>query len=394
MNCDKISKMKIGIEAQRLFRPHKHGMDIVALELIRALQIIDTQNEYFIFVKPDEDRSCLFETPNFHIVEVSGFNYIFWEQIMLPIYVQKYGIEVLHCTSNTAPLFLSVPLLLTLHDVIFMEKMMEKNTSSNYQKFGNIYRKWLVPKIIRKCEKIVTISEVEKLNIIKTLGLSNDSITVVHNGVSGRFGVKASNEMIAQLRSQWNLDADFFLFLGNVEPRKNVFNTVSAFALFAEKNAQVKLVITGLNSSFIEDILLKIGKGGLLNRFVITGFVSEKVLHTLYSEAKVFLYPSLREGFGLPILEAMAFGIPVVTSNISSMPEVAGEAAFLVNPFSVEEIMLGMKTAYENESLRKIKIDLGYSRLKMFTWQNTAEQMINLYAKKSTTIKESSQSIF
>ena len=386
--------MKIGIEAQRLFRPHKHGMDIFALELIRALQVIDTQNDYYIFVKPDEDRGCLVETNNFHVIEVSGINYVFWEQIMLPIYAQKFGIEVLHCTSNTAPLFLSIPLLLTLHDVIFMEKSTEKNTSSNYQKFGNLYRKWIVPKIVQKCQKIITISEVEKVNILQTLKIEKDDITVIHNGVSRRFGEKVGDELIDEVRKKWNLKDDFFLFLGNVEPRKNVFNTVSAFALFAEKNTEVKLVITGLDSSFIEDILFKIGKKELLNRFIMVGFVPEKVLHTLYAQAKVFLYPSLREGFGLPILEAMAFGTPVVTSNISSMPEVAGTAAFLVNPFSIEEIALGMKEAYENDNLRQEKTDLGYTRISMFTWQKTAEQMLILYLKNSTTFKEQGHTVF
>ncbi|MBC7407242.1 MAG: glycosyltransferase family 4 protein [Arcicella sp.] len=385
--------MKIGIEAQRLFRSHKHGMDIVVLELIRALQIVDTQNEYFIFVKPDEDRSCLLETPNFHVIEILGFNYIFWEQIMLPIYIKKYGIEILHCTSNTAPLFLSIPLILTLHDVIFMEKSIGKNTSSNYQKFGNLYRKWLVPRLVQKCKKIVTISEVEKVNIIKTLSLKEEAVIVIHNGVSRRFGVMMSNELIAEVRKQWNLTNDFFLLLGNVEPRKNVFNTVMAFASFAEKNAKLKLVITGLDLAFIKDILLKIGKEKLLSQFVITGFVSEKVLYTLYSEAKVFLYPSLREGFGLPILEAMAFGTPVVTSTISSMPEVAGEAAFLVNPFSVEEITFGMKSAYENYNLRQEKIALGYSRISLFTWQKTAEKMLCLYLKISATFDLQNQPV-
>ena len=386
--------MKIGIEAQRLFRPHKHGMDIVALELIRSLQIIDTHNEYFIFVRPDDDRNCLNETANFHIIEVLGLNYIFWEQIMLPIYAQKCGVEILHCTSNTAPLFLSIPLILSLHDVIFMEKSTEKNTSSNYQKFGNRYRKWLVPKIIQKCEKIITGSEVEKVNIIKTLGLEHDNVVVIHNGVSSRFGKQMSDDLTHEIREKWNLKDDFFLLLGNVEPRKNVFNTVSAFVLFAEKNTQVKLVITGLNSSFIEAILIKIGKKELLSRFVITGFVSEEVLHTLYAEANVFLYPSLREGFGLPILEAMAFGTPVVTSNISSMPEVAGEAAFLVNPFSVEEISLGMQSAYKNDNLCQEKIKLGYLRTGMFTWQKTAEQTLKLYLKNSITIEVPNQSNF
>jgi glycosyltransferase involved in cell wall biosynthesis len=373
--------MKIGIEVQRIFRPHKHGMDIVALELIRALQVIDSQNEYFIFVKADEDRTCLTETKNFHIIEVPGGNYVFWEQIMLPIYARKYRVDLLHCTSNTAPMVLSIPFVLTLHDVIFMEQTAGKNTSSNYQKFGNLYRKWLVPKIVGKCKSIVTISAVEKANIIKVLGLPTDAVTVVHNGVGGRFGTKPSEEILQQVRRDLGLTDDFFLFLGNVEPRKNVNNTVKAFVAFAENNKKIKLVITGIKASFVEEILSEIGKQSMLNRFVVAGFVAENVLLALYPQAKLFLYPSLREGFGLPILEAMAFGTPVLTSNISAMPEVAGDAAFLVNPYSVEEIAVGMKIAYENETLRKEKIALGYLRPNMFTWQNTAEKMLNIYQK-------------
>ncbi len=371
--------MKIGIEAQRLFRPHKHGMDIVALELIRALQIIDKKNEYYIFVKPDEDRACLNATPNFHIIEIPSVNYVVWEQLLLPFYAKKYGLDILHCTSNTAPLLLSIPLILTLHDVIFMEKTTGENTSTNYQKYGNMYRKWLVPKIVKKCKNIITISEVEKANIIQTLGLKNESVTVIHNGVSQRFGKKPSPDVMEKIKINLGLSGDYFLFLGNVEPRKNVKNTVKAFVAFAEQNPTVKLVITGLKSSFIEHILLEINKKDLLNRFVLTGFVDETTLLTLYAEAKVFLYPSLREGFGLPILEAMAFGIPVVTSNISAMPEVAGDAAFMVNPYSVEEITEGITTAYQNNSLRKTKIALGFERPNLFTWQNTATKVLDIY---------------
>lgn len=371
--------MKIGIEAQRLFRPHKHGMDIVALELIRALQSIDTEDEYFIFVKPDEDSNCLKETPNFHIIEVPSANYVWWEQVLLPIYAKKYGVDLLHCTSNTAPLFLTIPLILTLHDVIFMEKSVGKNTSSNYQKFGNLYRKWIVPKIVSKCKKIVTISEVEKKNIITILKLESSVVTVVHNGVSGRFGLKPSDETIKAVKANWQIPEDFFLFLGNVEPRKNVNNTIKAFVAFAEKNTNVTLIITGLAASFIENILSEINKTAYLKRIIITGFVPENVLLTLYSEAKVFLYPSLREGFGLPILEAMAFGTPVVTSNISAMPEVAGDAAFYVNPYSVAEITQGMTIAYENKPLREQKIAMGITRPKVFTWQKTAQKMLHIY---------------
>ena len=113
--------MKIGIEAQRIFRKKKHGMDMVALELIKNLQIIDHKNEYFIFVKPDEDSSVLKETPNFRIIELSGGSYPTWEQIALPKAVKKYGCDVLHCTSNTGPFFTNIPLITILHDIIYME---------------------------------------------------------------------------------------------------------------------------------------------------------------------------------------------------------------------------------------------------------------------------------
>lgn len=371
--------MRIGIEAQRIFRPHKHGMDIVALELIRALQLIDQINEYYIFIKSDEDSECLKETANFHIVKMPRVNYVVWEQILLPLYAKMYKLDILHCTSNTAPFVLSMPLILTLHDVIFMEKSKGENTSSNYQKYGNIYRKWLVPLIVKKCRNIITISETEKANIIKSLGLKDEALTVVHNGVSKRFGITPNLEIVKKIRMSLGITDDYFLFLGNVEPRKNVKNTVKAFAQFAEKVSEVKLVITGLKESFIENILGEINKKELLGRFVLTGFVDDLTLLGLYSQAKVFLYPSLREGFGLPILEAMAFGIPVVTSNISAMPEVAGGAAFMVNPYSVEEIKEGLIAAYSDKKLRDEKIDLGYQRPSAFTWEMTARKVLGIY---------------
>ena len=133
--------MRIGIEAQRLFRKKKHGMDMVALELIRSLQRTDTRNEYFIFIRADKDRQVLTESPNFHIVEIPGGPYPWWEQVLLPRAVKKYKCEILHCTGNTAPLFSPVPLILTLHDIIFLETSLRGimfGEGSNYQRFGNI----------------------------------------------------------------------------------------------------------------------------------------------------------------------------------------------------------------------------------------------------------------
>ena len=134
--------MRIGIEGQRLFRLKKHGMDMVALELIRNLQNIDKKNEYIVFVKPDEDESCLIETPNFKIVKLEGGAYPYWEQISLPAAAKKYGCELLHCTSNTAPVHCSIPLVITLHDIIYLESWsLFRNGFTMYQRFGNLYRR-------------------------------------------------------------------------------------------------------------------------------------------------------------------------------------------------------------------------------------------------------------
>ena len=151
--------MKIAIEAQRIFRPNKHGMDFVALEAIRQLQKIDRENEYFIFVAPGPDR-CLEESDNLRIVEVKCPTYPLWEQVALPAALRKVKPDLLHCTSNTAPIRCSVPLILTLHDIIFLEKRQDTNKST-YQNLGRVYRRFVVPRILPKCEKIITVSQFE-----------------------------------------------------------------------------------------------------------------------------------------------------------------------------------------------------------------------------------------
>ena len=157
--------MKIGIEGQRLFRQKKHGMDMVALELIRNLQAIDKKNDYVIFVKNDVDH-CLKSTPNFNIVEVASAPYPIWEQINLPAAAKKAHCDLLHCTSNTAPVFTSMPLIVTLHDIIYMESLsVLKKGFTSYQKFGNMYRRYVVPQVVRKSARIITVSEFEKKRI-------------------------------------------------------------------------------------------------------------------------------------------------------------------------------------------------------------------------------------
>ena len=177
--------MKIAIEAQRIFRTNKHGMDFVALETIRELQKTDQENEYFIFVSPGKDR-CLKDSDNLHIVELSCPTYPLWEQIALPKAVKRLMPDLLHCTSNTAPLHCPVPLILTLHDIIYLEKR-QSTSKSWYQEMGWYYRRMIVPRILPHCSKIITVSQFERQRIREALHLPDEQLVTVYNGYSPHF---------------------------------------------------------------------------------------------------------------------------------------------------------------------------------------------------------------
>lgn len=371
--------MRIGIEAQRLFRPHKHGMDVVALELIRAIQRTDTQNEYFIFVKPDTDHKCLQDTDNVKIVEIPGSNYALWEQLQLPRFAHKYKLDVLHCTANTAPFFCDVPLVLTLHDVIFMEKKERKSSSSAYQRYGNMYRSWIVPHVTKKATQVVTVSNYEKGQITAQLPLREDKISVVYNGLSTYFRRPSTPAQEALVKQRYHLPAQFLFFLGNTDPRKNLTNVLEAFSKLAEKEENIELVIGSLSEQNIENELIKLNLLHLRRRIRCIGYVPDFLLPIIYKQAEVFLYPSLHEGFGLPILEAMSCGTPVVTSTSTAMPEVAGDAAFLVNPYDVNDILRGLEEALTHNTLRSSKVTAGLQRVNQFSWDTSARQMQEIY---------------
>ena len=242
--------MKIGIEGQRLFRKKKHGMDMVALELIRNLQLIDTENEYFIFVKPDEDNTVLKETPNFKIIQLDGGSYPMWEQIALPKAAKKYGCEILHCTSNTAPIFTDIPLITILHDIIYMESSYYKiltGSATPYQKFGNAYRKLIVPWVVKKSDKIVTVSHFEKNRIGEFFGMKNDKrLTAIYNGVSNHFKRVTDESELKRVKEKYHLPDHFFFFLGNTDPKKNTIGTLKAFSDFLKQSKSDKNAITDI----------------------------------------------------------------------------------------------------------------------------------------------------
>lgn len=376
--------MKIGIEGQRLFRKKKHGMDMVALELIRNLQLIDTENEYFIFVKPDEDNTVLKETPNFKIIQLDGGSYPMWEQIALPKAAKKYGCEILHCTSNTAPIFNDITLITILHDIIYMESSYSKiltGSATPYQKFGNAYRKLIVPWVVKKSDKIVTVSHFEKNRIGEFFGMKDDKrLTAIYNGVSTHFKPITDESELKRVKEKYHLPDHFFFFLGNTDPKKNTIGTLRAFSDFLKQSkSDYKLVMLDYDLNELEKLLIEIGDKDLIKKIVLTGYVVNTDLPAIYSLCTIFLYPSLRESFGIPMLEAMGCGVPVITSNTSSMPEVAGDAAHIINPYNPEEITQAIIKILGDAEYYETLCKKGIERNKLFSWKNMAEQVLVLY---------------
>ena len=326
--------MRIGIEAQRIFRTNKHGMDYVVLEEIKELQKSDVRNEYFVFVAPGEDR-CLKDSKNVHIIEIGSNFYPLWEQFSLPRAVNQLNLDLLHCTSNTAPIRCKVPLILTLHDIIFLEPR-DKSNKSFYQDMGWRYRRFVVPRILKKCKRIITVSDFEFNNIITKLQIPEEKMVMIYNGYNKWFRPVEDTELIYQ---QYIEEPGYFFFLGNTDPKKNTERTLIAYSKYLEmSDVKRKLLMADLDRGYLDEIIDRNDIGNIRDHIVMPGYIKNADLPYIYNNAFAFLYTSLRESFGIPLLEAMACGTPVITSNTSSMPEIGGSEVIMVNPLNVSEI--------------------------------------------------------
>lgn len=360
---------------------------MMAIEMIKNLQKLDHVNDYFIFVNPDKDQSPIESSPNFTIVTLRSSPYPIWEQFLLPKAVKKYKLDLLHCTSNTAPLNLDVPLILTLHDIIYLEKL-DFKSGNWYQSLGNLYRRWSVPHIVKKTAKIITVSKSEEKRIKNYFHLNPNKIEVVYNGIGNHFkpqdNITANTERMLQ-----KLPKKYALFLGNTDPKKNLKGFLQALKILQDQNKlSIDIVITDLSEEELGSILKLLKAENIREKIYLTGYVPNTCLPAYYNNALFFLYTSLRESFGLPILEAMACGCPVITSSTSSMPEIAGDAAVLVDPYNCEAMSKAIDNLINNQKLREIMKVKGLERLPLFSYQARVKRILNIYQEVYREIHE------
>ena len=380
-----MSSKIIYIEAQRLFRKQKHGMDVVALEIIQHLKNIGNGNSITVIVKQDEDI-CLRSSSNKTVKILQSAFYPFWEQWILPRFIQKNPGVFLHCTGNTAPLWGKIPLVETIHDLIFLEKnnLFKNDAGSLYQRFGNLYRRIIVPIVAKRAKHIITVSAFQRQLIIKQLGVPPDKISVVYNGVDERFFNHADDARVKNVCEKYGIkNFPFIFFLANTDARKNTDGTLKAFLIFCKQypNFSHKLVLKGLSETQLQKKIIACKAEEISHRIHRIDYIHFDDMPILYQAADIFWFPSFSEGFGLPIIEAMASGTPLITSNTSVMPEIAGDGALYFDPLQPQQLAGLTASLLVNEHIKIDLINKGKLRAAKFTWPVAIDDLIQVYSK-------------
>jgi glycosyltransferase involved in cell wall biosynthesis len=284
-----------------------------------------------------------------------------WEQFVLPVAVGK---NLLWSPNNTGPISVRRQVC-TIHDLIPLDRPEWFSRS-----FVSWYR-WMLPALARSVQHLIAISEYTKSRVVDIFGVSAEKVTVVLNGVGQEFSPRPSPEVTAMRTKLGISDQPYLLYVGSLEPRKNLSRLLQAWARVCEACPDTQLIVTGLSmkgSRVFSEVQLEL----IPPRVFFTGYVSAEDLPSLYSGAEAFIYPSLYEGFGLPPAEAMACGTPVITSLGTSLPEVVGDDAVLVDPHNVDSIAAGILEVVRNESLRRQLSVRGLERVKRFSWESSA----------------------
>lgn len=355
-------------------------MDIVAQETVKRLQYLDKLNTYFLFCFDDQEGYHLQESENFRIIRIPRAPSPIVEQFLLPLLALRYRIDLFHSTGNTSPYFLPCKRLVTLHDIIYLEKNDHLKGGSLYQRIGKQYRRLIVPKIVRKADGLITVSQNEQQIILDRLPELQGRLTVVANAVSGHFMPKPAETTLSVSLKYKLPNQPFIFFLGNTDPKKNTVNVLKAYHRYILKYGHtLKLVIADISRANVHRLIEKHQLTEIKEHVYLTNYVRHEDMPDIYNRARLFLYPSLRESFGLPILEAMACETPVVTSGSHAMPETAGNASLLVNPEDPSSIAEAIHIVHTDEATRHRLIQLGKQRILDFNWNQSIQNLLKIY---------------
>lgn len=360
---------------------NEFGVGTYTRNIIRALARLDHENEFFL-LGPQEKVSEIGNLPeNFRAVSVPPPDTAkgYWQYHAV---IRRLGCDLVHIPHLFwVPHHLPCPYVVTVHDVL--EHMYRARNGSGLRRSLHFH---LTRRVLKNAARIFAVSRFTKIEVQKLFGIAPECIEVVYNAIDPRFLTGHASDAERQLLAErYQITYPFLLYAGRISPHKNLVRIIEAFsALKAELGKQdlypdLKLIIIGDELSKHPDLRRTVVRGGVQNDVRFLGFVPIEVLRIFYDAAKVFVFPSLYEGFGLPPLEAMAHGTPVLTSNTSSIPEVVGNAAVLVNPENLFEIMRALQRVLLDQPLRERLRHAGYEQVKKFSWDRSVAEVLTGY---------------
>lgn len=385
--------MRIAVDGRTIVSG-RSGIGMYAERIMKALLRIDQENEYFLFLT---ERNDSFVAENLKIVLIEGYHRAglnrWWENVLFPLFARRNNIKVLFSPANHLPLWprsreLSkwqnrVRYVATIHDVI--TDILPETFTPKMRFWQKIFN----TNAAKVADQLITVSESTARDFIRIYGQPRGHLRTVHSGVDEFFRPVKNKRMLHEVQNRYHLPQSFVLFVGTIEPRKNVSGLFRAYALIpSELRMKFPLVMVGGEGWYSREILSQISSLGLADSVIRLGYVSDKDLPALYTLATVFVFPSLYEGFGYPPLEAMSCGTPVISSNKSSIPEVVGGAAVLVDPHNVESLAQGLKRVLVSKRLRGELNKKGLRRARLFGWQQSAEQTLSILTGKKIGVEQ------
>jgi glycosyltransferase involved in cell wall biosynthesis len=366
--------VRIGIDARKL---HDFGIGTYIRNLLRQLARMDTRTEFVVFCRPEDCETLSTLGENFRAVPETAANYSVAEQLRIPLALKREGVTLFHAPHYVLPPLVRCRSVVTIHDCIHL---MFPQYLPNRLAFG--YARTSIGLAARRATRVLTVSESSKRDILRFVDTEPDKIDVIYNAYDERFAIDPAEEDVVRVRERYQLQDEFVLYAGNVKPHKNLERLIDAFHIVRNRGLdRLKLVMIGDEISKYTALRRAVHRHQLHKYVRFLGYLPEETLAVMYRLAGVFVFPSLYEGFGLPPLEAMASGTPVVTSNVSSLPEVAGDAAVLVDPYDPHAIAEGIYRVLTDADLRKDLRRKGVARAGQFSWEQSVRRVRKIYGE-------------
>lgn len=378
MPNNKTKSKRIGIDA-RFYGPLGKGLGRYTKEIVDRVTRMDDTNEYVVFLSRDNFHE--FDCPNDRVVKVIADIrwYTLAEQIRMPRLIKKYKVDLMHFPHFNVPVFCGCPFVVTVHDLILTKFPTQRATTLSPIKYRikNLGYKYVIHSAVKKARAIIAVSEFTKKDIIQQFRADKNRIKVTYEGVAAGFCPLDRDDK--KVVFKYNINKPYLLYVGNAYPHKNLGALIKVMAQINKAEQGLQLILVGKEDYFYNRLKDKVRQAGLSETVLFPGFVPDEDLGCLYRQAAAYVFPSLYEGFGLPPLEAMQHGCPVISSDRASMPEILGKAALYFDPESQDSMCGAIQAMRQDEDFRNRMIGKGFVQASKYNWNNCAQDTLRTY---------------